>query len=193
MNFFRYIFTFIFVVLCIMLASCSSSVRFSSDYPKADKGQPAKVSKTEKTKTQSDIKLGKIDKSIRSEASNVTGKRKIIIEEGQKWIGTPYAWGGTDRNGADCSGFVMEIFKKANIELPRTAAEQYTVGQTIDLSEAQSGDLVFFRKGDKITHVGIYIGDNRILHSSSGKGVVIQNLSSLGRNPIYAGCKSIIY
>lgn len=127
-----------------------------------------------------------------TELNAVKGLRRQVLAEANTWIGTPYCWGGEARTGADCSGFVMEVFKTAGVKLPRTAAEQYTLGDFVDIGNAKAGDLVFFSKGDRISHVGIYIGDNNIVHSSLSKGVVIQSLATMGRNPQFAGIKSII-
>lgn len=93
-----------------------------------------------------------------------------------KFTGTPYEWGGNDLiNGIDCSGFVKKIKEAENIHLPRTAAEQATVGIPIyRLEELQPGDRLYFKeKSDtKITHTGIYIGRGQFIHSSHGKGGV---------------------
>lgn len=120
------------------------------------------------------------------------GTRKNIIEEANSWIGTPYCYGGENRSGTDCSGFVMKVFRAAGIQLPRTASEQFTLGKSVDLSQARHGDLVFFQRGSRISHVGIYIGDNQIVHSSQSRGVVLQNLSTFGTNPAFIGVRSII-
>ncbi len=84
----------------------------------------------------------------------------------------------------------MEVFKKAGIMLPRTAQEQYSKGSSKSISSAKAGDLIFFKKGKKITHVGIYLGDGIFIHSSSSKGVIVQDLDSFGKSPEYAGIKS---
>jgi len=93
-----------------------------------------------------------------------------------QFTGTPYEWGGNDLiNGIDCSGFVKKIKATENIQLPRTAAEQATVGIPIyRLEELQPGDRLYFKeKSDtKITHTGIYIGGGNFIHSSHGKGGV---------------------
>lgn len=95
---------------------------------------------------------------------------------GLKFIGTPYQWGGNDpTRGVDCSGFVKYLYGQIGINLPRTAAEQATVGQPIHrLEDLQSGDRLYFwdAKRGKIGHTGVYLGNGYFVHSSSGKGAV---------------------
>lgn len=96
-------------------------------------------------------------------------------------LGIRYKYGGTSpETGMDCSGFVKYVFEKAlGTELPRTAKEQSTVGEKIEKSELQPGDLVFYNTlHRKFSHVGIYLGDNKFIHSpSKGKEVRIENIN----------------
>jgi len=93
-------------------------------------------------------------------------------------VGKPYHYGGADLHGFDCSGLVVYIYRELGIELPRSAVEQQRYVTKISRDELQPGDLVFFRINRKrISHVGIYVGDNRFVHApQSGKQVVIRNL-----------------
>lgn len=92
------------------------------------------------------------------------------------YLGTPYVWGGNDPNkGIDCSGFVKKMYGAIGASLPRTAAEQATVGTPINrLEDLQKGDRLYFwdKKRGKIGHTGIYMGDGTFVHSSSGRGGV---------------------
>jgi len=95
------------------------------------------------------------------------------------WLGTPYQLGGTSRRGIDCSGFVQQIYRSAfAIDLPRTAAEQGLVGESVALSDLQPGDLLFFRIRETRNHVGIYLGGDDFVHASPHCGVSIASLSS---------------
>lgn len=90
-------------------------------------------------------------------------------------LGTHYKYGGTSpENGMDCSGLVRYVFKEAwGTNLPRTAAEISHVGQQVSLQDLKPGDLVFYntlRHG--FSHVGIYLGDNKFIHSPSSGGKV---------------------
>lgn len=106
--------------------------------------------------------------------------RQTIVANAKKLLGTPYVWGGMSTNGFDCSGFVKYVFAQSGITLPRTTESQVTVGTYISKSDLQPGDLVFlqntYRTG--VSHVGIYIGDGKMIHSSSSKGVTTSSLSS---------------
>ncbi|MCL5674542.1 MAG: LysM peptidoglycan-binding domain-containing protein [Candidatus Omnitrophica bacterium] len=109
-----------------------------------------------------------------------------IIQYADTFIGTPYVYGGTSRNGIDCSGLTQRVYKEVGINLPRTAAEQYRDGKPISLAEAQPGDLIFFHfYGDYVDHVGIYIGDNRFIQAGTYEGrVVIAKLNDYFRRHI---------
>ncbi len=90
----------------------------------------------------------------------------------QKYIGSPYAWGGMSTSGVDCSGLTSQVYKEQGILLPRTSKEQYTIGKTISLDNVKKGDLLFFNTfGSGVSHVGLYIDDHRMLHASSNDGV----------------------
>jgi len=93
-------------------------------------------------------------------------------------IGTPYKWGGTTTDGFDCSGFILYVFNKFDVKLPRTSESQSQSGEEVDQDNLQLGDLVFFNTSGKgISHVGIYVGDGQFAHASSSKGVRISKLS----------------
>lgn len=102
-----------------------------------------------------------------------------LIREAMSWIGTPYVYGGESKDGADCSGFVMMAYKNAlGIKLPRTSADQGDFCENIDRKKLEAGDLVFFHggKSNKVSHVGIYVGEGKFIHASSSKGVMISDL-----------------
>lgn len=103
-----------------------------------------------------------------------------LVKEARRWIGTPYAYGGHSRKGTDCSGFIMEIFSKVfDIKLPRSSAMQAEYARPLKEDKIVPGDLVFFTTGksrSRINHVGLYIGDGRMIHASSSKGVMESGL-----------------
>jgi len=93
-----------------------------------------------------------------------------------EWYGTPYKYGGSTKNGIDCSAFVQTIFASAfAISLPRTAREQYGVTRHISRTELQEGDLLFFNTQGGISHVGIYLQNNKFVHASV-TGVTISDM-----------------
>ncbi len=94
--------------------------------------------------------------------------RDEIVKTALKFINTPYLWGGKTCLGLDCSGFSQTVFKICGIKIKRDASEQCLQGNHVGfIDEAQSGDLLFFGNPDEnITHVGIYMGENFIIHAS---------------------------
>lgn len=104
-----------------------------------------------------------------------------VLNEAEKWLGTPYKYGGSSREGTDCSGLTtMAFLNGAGVRLPRTSSEQAEQGRRVKRSDARPGDLVFFtaKSGGKgrINHVAIYAGDGRIIHSTTSRGVCYSNL-----------------
>ena len=100
-----------------------------------------------------------------------------------KWLSTPYRWGGFSKSGIDCSGFVIKVILNQfpGARLPRSAEKLSEMGDSIDFNNLANGDLVFFNASsqtDKITHVGIYIGDSKFAHASTKRGVTISVLNS---------------
>jgi cell wall-associated NlpC family hydrolase len=93
-----------------------------------------------------------------------------------EWYGTPYRYGGSTKSGIDCSAFVQTVFASAfAISLPRTAHEQYAVTRHISRTELQEGDLLFFNTQGGISHVGIYLQNNKFVHASV-TGVTISDM-----------------
>lgn len=96
----------------------------------------------------------------------------------QTWMGTPYRYGGTDKNGVDCSGFVGHIYRKVyNINLHRVANDMQEDVTLISKSDLREGDIVFFTNSKgRVSHVGIYLKDGLFVHSSTSRGVIISRL-----------------
>lgn len=109
----------------------------------------------------------------------VSDVRVDLCQYAKEFIGNPYVWGGTSlTKGTDCSGFVMRVFQKYGVKLPRNSRAQANCGTTIKVSEAKPGDLIFYGKGKTINHVAIYIGNGQVVHASSPKtGIKISNVS----------------
>lgn len=124
-------------------------------------------------------------KAVKTEPRPITPARVVpstsrqvadLVAEARKWIGTPYRYGGHSRSGTDCSGMIMELFLKIyDIKLPRSSAMQHEYSRPLDFDDMQPGDLVFFATGSnksRVSHVGLYIGDGRMIHASSSRGVM---------------------
>ena len=117
-----------------------------------------------------DIKLGRND-------------NKALYKEIKSWLGTPYAGGGHQKQvGTDCSGFVMELYLNVyNMRIERRGSLMYYNNcEPISKDALREGDLVFFHdgSGSRISHVGIYLRDNKFAHASSSRGVVIDDLNA---------------
>lgn len=113
------------------------------------------------------------------DTGSVSGSQ--IVKTAKKYLGTPYKWGGTTPSGFDCSGFVYYVLRSNGIKASRTIATMYKQGTPVKKSELQPGDIVFFQGTYKsgLSHVGIYVGDGKFIHSPhSGEVVSYANLYS---------------
>lgn len=116
----------------------------------------------------------------------ISDVRVDLCQYAKEFLGNPYVWGGTSlTKGADCSGYVMSLYKKYGVNLPHSSRAQANCGTTIKVSEAQPGDLIFYGKGSTINHVAMYIGGGKVIHASSPKtGIRVSNVSY--RTPLKA-------
>ena len=100
-----------------------------------------------------------------------------LLEQVDEWYGTRYRMGGTSKTGIDCSAFVQTVCLSAfALALPRTAREQYRDCEKISATELKEGDLVFFNTTGGVSHVGIYLRNNKFAHASSSQGVTVSDL-----------------
>ena len=106
---------------------------------------------------------------------------ELAMEGLMEWLGTRYLFGGTTKNGIDCSAFTRTMYRNLGYQLPRTAAAQWDASnEKIEYEELQFGDLVFFhtRKAVYVSHVGMYLGNGMFAHASSRNGVTVSSLES---------------
>jgi cell wall-associated NlpC family hydrolase len=101
--------------------------------------------------------------------ANLTPAQSRIVTTALKYVGAPYARGGSSPAGFDCSGFVMFVYRRHGIALPHNAEAQYRMGAAVQRDRLQPGDIVFF---DRLGHSGIYIGDARFVHATKPGDVV---------------------
>jgi len=133
------------------------------------------------------VRIAKVKKKVEKKGKtyHLTERDKEELLEYAKYFkGGKYVWGGTTPKGFDCSGYVQFLYKKHNVNLPRTAWSQSKKGVSVDKNDLKKGDLLFFltdkKRGIPVTHVGIYIGDGEFIHAASKKkGIII--------SPIYSG------
>ena len=112
--------------------------------------------------------------------NNAAGAARRVVPRGERYIGVPYVWGGDTPKGFDCSGFVQYVYRAEGVELPRTSRQMAGSGFGVTRNDMAVGDLMLFAEpGEAISHVAIYAGSGRFIHSSSsGNGVRYDDLSS---------------
>ncbi len=159
-------------LLILTLLGCQSSVRFTS--------------------STSGKSTSSVPRTYASSEQSLTPLQRRIITSAEKFLGVPYCYGGTSTKCTDCSGFVQQVFAGSGVGVPRTAAEQYTVGTEIEPEEWSIGDLVFFDFNGGISHVGIYAGGGNIIHASTSKGVIRQPLSDDYLSSGFVGIRRIL-
>ncbi|MBI1195750.1 MAG: hypothetical protein GC138_07885 [Gammaproteobacteria bacterium] len=113
----------------------------------------------------------------KTDLSDAKATKEKLYSQYRQWKGTPYAYGGLSKKGIDCSGFAYATFsEKFGIKIPRTTQLQSHAGKQVKRSEIRPGDLVFFKTGAKVRHVGIYPGNHKFVHASTMKGVMISDM-----------------
>src|SRR5512141_695460 len=130
------------------------------------------------------------------EAGNAgTSIKDRLLRVAQRMLAVPYRFGGTTLWGLDCSGFVQKTFAFLDLDLPRSAREQFREGAKVAKSDLSPGDLVFFRTYSKYpSHVGIYLGDNRFVHASSReRKVTVESLDTPYYVKRYIGAKRLLF
>lgn len=127
---------------------------------------------------------------VTSGAFTKTGN--AIVAEAEKYLGVPYVWGGESPNGFDCSGLVQYICNSLGIDVSRVAEDQFANGIAVNRDELMAGDLVFFEKNGYIHHVGIYAGNNMMIHAPhTGDVVKYTSLDNDYYKNEYAGARRV--
>jgi cell wall-associated NlpC family hydrolase len=200
-------------VLVTILAGCSSSVpRFKSGAPPApvvvqDDDEfrfASKVREEEMREDDRKVDVNSMKKKLTPASrppspryTNLTPaglNRDQVLLDAVSFLGTPYAYGGSTKNGIDCSGFTSSVYANAvRKQLPRSTREQYRVGSSVGKNELQFGDLVFFNTtGRSPSHVGIYIEDDLFVHASVSYGVTISSLESSYYKKRFIGARRLV-
>lgn len=143
----------------LVIASCIAVSACSSQQPVASAGAAQSQTHT------------------RAEQPRTPGERAAKVAESQ--IGAKYRYGGTTPSGFDCSGLVYYSYASIGKQVPRTTGELWKTALPVGRRDLRSGDILFFSISGKMSHVGMYIGNDRFVHApSSGKVVSIQSLNS---------------
>lgn len=115
----------------------------------------------------------------RAPPAEISETRREIVLEALGQIGRPYHYGGTTPEGFDCSGLTRYVYAQSGVDIPRSTSEQHAFGKVIDLDQAQPGDLLFYRfkRGNKVDHVAIYLGEGRAVHApANGRTVLVASV-----------------
>lgn len=166
-KFFDLVRNLILILPVVLLVSCQSAVRFAS-------------------------------KSIETKESFIakgihTSRDQQLISAAEKWLGTPYQYAGDSHDGIDCSALTCAVFTEIGVNLPRSSEEQYQIGVSAKNQDLRVGDLLFFNTlGKGVSHVGIYVGENRFLHASTTLGVVVESLDNAYYVKKFVGVRRIL-
>lgn len=126
--------------------------------------------------------------------ANPDEKNKLLAQA-FRLKGVPYRYGMSSTRGSDCSGFTSLVYRSQGVSLPRTSRDQSRIGAKVGKESLQKGDLVFFKtnRGTRINHVGIYVGNGKFIHASSGGGKVqVNSLNEGYYNRRYAGGRRVV-
>ncbi len=143
--------------------------------------------------SRADAQIVESKKPFAAFSASVSSMRDSIVSKARGQIGTRYKLGGTKPNSAlDCSGLVKYVMSALDVVLPRTARQQATVGTAVpkDLAALKPGDLLTFGKGKRISHIGIYVGEGRMVHASTSQRQVIETAIS-PRSPLIRQWKGV--
>ncbi len=121
-----------------------------------------------------------------------------VVRKALEYRGTPYAYGGNDRRGMDCSGLVHLAIESEGIDFPRVSRQMAKEGKKISLAHAEAGDLLFFRTGrrNRISHVGLITEVNRgeifFIHATTRKGVIVSSMNEPYWSKAYRSIKRVL-
>ena len=161
------------LIFCISLGGCQKV----PEEPKIEKHIVCTTTIDISELQSEKLQLIKIEKAFQDKEAL---RRKVDIASiSKRYIGVPYVWGGVTPRGFDCSGFVQYVLRQGGYDIGRTVTLQYIDTNIILKENASPGDLVFFQNTytSGLSHVGIYMGDDKFIHASSSKGVTISSLN----------------
>lgn len=173
----------VLLIASALVVSCGSSKNASSK--KTGNKTVVKAENLRKLDSKFD---GKISRSV-----------SYILKDAERYIGTPYKFGGNTSSGFDCSGFTVKVFEENDFSLPRRSTDQADAGKKIDIKEVKPGDLLFFATagGSRVSHVGIVHdigadGEVKFIHASTSKGVMISSLNEKYWNKAYLHAQRVL-
>lgn len=187
----------LFFLCMIFLSSCGSPYKsynsrkdLSQDYTKnrshklasRSHSSVAKVHREQNKRISGDVSARKIEHSYASMSNSEITARKSLVTYAKSLQGTPYVYGGKKRSGFDCSGFVSHVYSNQGLVVEGNSNYQATLGKKIPVRNAKVGDLIFFGKGKRISHVALVAKKTRnqlvVIHCTSSRGVVQQDIQN---------------
>jgi cell wall-associated NlpC family hydrolase len=178
---------FCLAMAVVMLPACQSAIRFSST-AKVNVPPPVAASPSLSPKSHANS-----SKTTSKPSIPLSIAQERIMLAAERWIGTPYRYGSTTRTGTDCSGFVMRVYEETGMNIPRSTKDQFVSGVVVEREELTVGDLLFFNtNGAGVSHVGIYAGQDTVIHASSTHGVVKQSFSDTYLAKTFIGARRVI-
>lgn len=174
----------VLLIASSLIISCGSSKNVASKKHTNNKT----ITKSENLRKLDSKFDGKVPRSIND-----------VLNDAEKYIGTPYKFGGNTSSGFDCSGFTVKVFEENDFKLPRRSSDQADAGKNIDINEVKPGDLLFFATagGSRVSHVGIVHdigndGEVKFIHASTSKGVIISSLNEKYWNKAYLHAQRVL-
>ncbi|MGZ5282175.1 MAG: C40 family peptidase [Bacteroidia bacterium] len=161
----------VLVVIVLLLSSCGSM-------RKANRAEESARADGSKRKRDKDL-VEKYEKLLDININPETSLK--LYKSVDAWMGVPYKYANATKKGTDCSGLVFNLYQEVyNIKLPRSTDDQYKLIDKVRKKNLQEGNLVFFKteRGRKVSHVGVYLGNNKFIHASTSKGVRIDDMTS---------------
>ena len=141
-----------------------------------------------------ETKSAKSGKSVgTAKSATAVGSGSKLVEQAAKYLGVKYVYGGSSPSGFDCSGLVQYCCRQLGVSVNRTASSQYSNGVYVSRDNLRAGDLIFFSRGGRISHVVIYAGNGMVIHAPhTGKSVCYQSLSSICSYSHYVGARRVM-
>ena len=160
-------------------------------------GAEGRLNRAQSKLTEGQRQLGSVSNLLQSAMLSAGGSGlHPFVRVAQRYLGTPYVWGGESARGFDCSGFIMRVMRDLGYKaLPHSAAEQFNYGKPISKGLLQPGDIVFFANTYKpgVSHVGIYLGGGRFIHAANSQvGTIVSNLNEPKWIAHYAGARRLM-
>jgi peptidoglycan DL-endopeptidase LytE len=124
-----------------------------------------------------------------------SSRSSAVVRTAFNQVGSRYVWGASRPGAFDCSGFTMYVMRQYGVSLPHSSRAQFNMGRAVTRSGLQAGDLVFFRgySGSGVGHVGLYIGNNKMVHASTpSTGVIVSSLSERYYVSRYLGARRVL-